>query len=319
MIALLALLGLALLLLLALALGGPRVPPASANIVEPFKSVDLSDLPPTELYIARDGATLAFRAYLGAGDPRGSVVLVHGSSAGGRSMHLMAKGLAAAGYSTYALDMRGHGDSGPKGRIAYVGQLEDDLEDFVQGKRPAAPATLAGFSSGGGFVLRVAGSARHKLFANYLFLSPFLGQDAPTYRSGGGGWVSVGIPRLIAIGLLGSAGVHVLDQLPVLRFALDETSKALLTPQYSYALAQNFRPQRDYRANIRAIERPARLVAGTDDELFYADRFAEVFRAQGKDVPVTLVPGTGHIALTLDAAAIRAAVDAVTAMDAAHP
>jgi pimeloyl-ACP methyl ester carboxylesterase len=40
-------------------------------------------------------------------------------------MHELAKAFAAAGYAAYALDIRGHGDSGDKGKIAYVGQLED--------------------------------------------------------------------------------------------------------------------------------------------------------------------------------------------------
>jgi len=319
MIPLLALLSLAVVFLLAIAFGGPREPLPLASINNPFKSVDFSDLPAATFFVARDGAKLAFRTYLGTGKPRGSVVLVHGSSASGRSMHLMAKAFAAAGYATYALDVRGHGDSGSRGRIVYVGQLEDDLEDFVHDVKPARPATLAGFSSGGGFVIRFAGSARQKLFTNYLLMSPFIDQDAATYRPDSGGWVSVGVPRLIAVGLLNSVGVRLFNELPVLKFALDEQSKALLTPQYSFALAQNFRTETDYRANIRAMGQPARLIAGADDEVFYADRFSEVFKVEGKNVPVTLVPGIGHIPLTLDMAAIRAAVAAVTALDEARP
>ena len=39
-------------------------------------------------------------------------------------------------------------------------------------------------------------------------------------------------------------------------------------------------------------------------------------RPRARSVPVTLLPGLGHIALTLDPAAVRAAVAAVQAMDA---
>ena len=66
----------------------------------------------------------------------------------------MAKALSAAGFATYVLDIRGHGGSGRKGQIAYIGQLEDDLTDFMHAVSPSAPATLAGFSSGGGFAVR---------------------------------------------------------------------------------------------------------------------------------------------------------------------
>jgi alpha-beta hydrolase superfamily lysophospholipase len=116
-------------------------------------------------------------------------------------MHVMAKAFAAAGYTGYALDIRGHGGSGTRGHIAYVGQLEDDLEDFVSSVKPDKPATLVGFSSGGGFVLRFAGSTRQKLFSSYLLLSPFISQEAPTYRPNSGGWVSVGIPRFCGAGV----------------------------------------------------------------------------------------------------------------------
>src|SRR5881275_75120 len=186
---------------LAIALGGPgEAPPPMSSISDPFENVDFSDLPKLSYFTARDGTKLAFRAYPAAGRAvKGGVVLVHGSSASGSSMHVMAKGFAAAGYDAYALDVRGHGNSGTKGRISYVGQLEDDMEDFVHAVRPAQPSTLMGFSSGGGFVLRFAGGPRQELFSSYLLLSPYISHDAATTRPDSGGWVSVGVPRLITI------------------------------------------------------------------------------------------------------------------------
>ncbi|MGH8670313.1 MAG: alpha/beta hydrolase [Burkholderiales bacterium] len=258
---------------LAITLGAPGDPPVMASINNPFKGVDYSDLPPARHFTARDGAKLAYRAYEAV--PRsavnGSVVLVHGSSAAGSTMHVMAKAFAAACYAAYALDVRGHGDSGRKGQIAYVGQLEDDLEDFARSVNPARPATLAGFSSGGGFVLRFAGDARQKLFSSYLLLSPFLARDAPTSRPEGGRWASVGVARYVAVSVLDAAGLRMSGQ-------------------------------------------PLRLVAGRDDELFYAERFADVFKAAGKDVSVALVPGTGHVGLILQPAAIEAAIAAVRSL-----
>ncbi|MDD5167887.1 MAG: alpha/beta fold hydrolase [Syntrophales bacterium] len=300
---------------LAVILGGPNDPPPMPGIKNPSKNVDYSDMPATSHFAARDGTKLAFRAYPAAdGCARGSVVLVHGSSATSRSMHVLAKTFAAAGFNAYAPDVRGHGESGTRG-IGFIGQLEDDLEDFLRSEKPLHPNTLAGFSSGGGFVLRFAGSARQKLFENYLLLSPFISQDAPTYRPNSGGWVSIGIPRIIAIALLVAVGVHAFDRLPVTKFAVYEEDKAILTPQYSYALAQNFRPERNYRANIRAVGQPFGLVAGQDDEVFYSDRFAEVFKAEGKDIPIILLPGIGHISLILEQSAVQTAVAAVKSMN----
>jgi hypothetical protein len=53
--------------------------------------------------------------------------------------------------------------------------------------------------------------------------------------------------------------------------------------------------------------------------VFYADKFASVFKTVGKDVPVTLLPGIDHISLTLDQAALQAAISAVESMDHERP
>jgi alpha-beta hydrolase superfamily lysophospholipase len=277
-------------------------------------------MPLLSRFMARDGSELAYRRYAPAdGQPtRGSVMLVHGSSANSQSVHPLAQSLAQAGYAVYAFDIRGHGASGQRGRIDYIGQLDDDLEDFMLAVRPIRPATLAGFSSGGGFALRVAGDARQGLFDNYLFMSPYVHFRAASARSrDAGGWVNVGTPRLVALSLLNRVGVTHWNQLPVVDFAVADSPQADLTNSYSYALAANFQPHEDYHAGIRAIGRPAEVIAGQDDEVFRADKFRQVFDEAGRsDIPVTLVPATGHTTLTLNAAGRAAAVAAVQRLDA---
>src|SRR5204863_3702287 len=130
---------------------------------------------------------------------------------------------------------------------------------------------------------------------------------------------TVGVPRIIAIAVFNGFGVHAFDDLPVVRFAVNERDKGLLTPQYSFALAQNFRPERDYQANIRAIRQTLRVLVGQNDDVSYADRFAAVFKTAGKDVPVTVLPGIDHISLTLDPVAVQAAIAAVESMDHEKP
>lgn len=137
----------------ALLFGGPSPAPAMASINDPFKGCGWSNMPPLSRYPARDGTQLAYRHYGAEGNTKnnkvkGSVVLVHGSSASSQSMHKMASAFSQAGYDAYALDIRGHGASGNKGTISYIGQLEDDLEDFIKSVAPGKPATLVGFSSG---------------------------------------------------------------------------------------------------------------------------------------------------------------------------
>lgn len=297
---------------LAIVLGGPDTPPPVHSINDPFRKLDFSGLPPVDRFTSRTGARLAYRSYPAYnGSTSHPVVLIHGSSASSTSMHPLADALARAGYPAYALDVRGHGDSGPRGQIDHIGQLEDDLEDFVRSVGIPSRATLVGFSSGGGFVLRFAASSRQDLFANYLLLSPFLHQDAPTFRPDSGGWVDVGVPRTVALAILNQVGITALNHLPIVRFALNDEARSFLTPQYSFSLAQNFRPGHDYGTDIRAANRPMELIAGARDEVFHVDRFSDVFQAHGKTVPVTIVPDTNHIELTLKPAAIQAIIAAV--------
>jgi non-heme chloroperoxidase len=307
-----------LLLAGAIAFGGPGEPAPMGSINDPFRHVDYRSLPSLQTVPARDGTALAFRLYAPAGDVRGSVLLAHGSSADSRSMHTLAQALAQAGLATYALDMRGHGATGAKGRIGHIGQLDEDLEDLVRAVQPARPLTLAGFSAGGGFALRIAGGERQALFDRYLLLAPFISQDAPTYRPDSGGWVDVGVPRIVGLSLLNAVGVHALDGLPVTRFALNEQAKTMLTPTYSHALAQNYRPPSDWRATIGAVRQPLVVLAGADDEAFHADRYAALFAEAGKPVPVMLLPGIGHVALTLQPLALQAVVAAALDAPAAH-
>ncbi|MBZ9559672.1 MULTISPECIES: alpha/beta fold hydrolase [unclassified Modicisalibacter] len=308
---LLIVIGLPVAVVLALLFGGPSSPPVAKGITEPFKALDDSDLPAPSHYPARDGSQLAFRHYPPhATAQRGSVVLLHGSSATSWSLHPLARAYADAGYAAYALDVRGHGGSGTRGVIDHVGQLEEDLEDFMQAVAPAAPTTLVGFSAGGGFALRVAGGRYQGLFDHYLLLAPFIGQDAPTYRHGSGGWVRVGIPRYLAILLLNRLGIHAFDHLPVVRYALNDEAKAALTPWYAFNLAQNYRPERGYRATIAAVQRPMHVLVGEQDPVFHVEHFDAVFRDAGSTATVELLPGIDHVGLVLEPRAIDAAIDA---------
>ncbi len=301
----------------ALAWGGPRDIAPLPSVNTPFDGVDFSSVPRAQHFTARDGTPLAWHGYspanAQAGAPLRRVVLVHGSSSRARSTHVLAQALAAEGYAVAALDMRGHGESGPRGQAAYLGQMEDDVEDFLRAVPHEGPQTLMGFSAGGGFALRFAGSTKQDLFDRYVLLSPFMHQDAPTARPDTGGWASVGVPRLMALTLLNRAGITGWNHLPVLRFALDEASRAALTPSYSYTVAMNFRPRNDYQGDIRNARGALCIVAGQDDEIFYADRYASLFAQAGKPTPVTLVPGVNHIGLTLDAGAVRAVAKACQA------
>jgi non-heme chloroperoxidase len=282
-----------------LAIDAPTKPPPLASISEPFADVDFSDLPTVETYAARDGTKLGYRAYRGGGTQ--VVVLIHGSSDDGSGMHLLAKALQGAGASVYVPVIRGHGDFGRRGDIDYIGQLEDDLADFVAVLRPLHPKasiSLIGFSSGGGFVLRVISTADEKLFNRFIMISPALPQSAPTIRPDTGGWVSVAKPRIIALVMLNRLGIHWFNGLPIVAFATSPKAQNL-TSIYSYRLAVDFGAPPDYLTALGRSTKPAALLVGGSDELFFPDRFAPLLKPVRPDLQITIVPGIGHIGMTV--------------------
>ena len=206
----------------------------------------------------------------------------------------------------------GHGDSAPKGHIAFIGQLESDLQRFVQVVRPPSPSTLIGFSSGGGFVLRVAASEMQSAFGSYLLLAPYLGHTAPNYRPDSGGWVSVGVPRIVALNALNAVGIRHWNALPVVRFALTEEVKKFLTPEYDFNLNTNFAASQDYRQDLLNAKGKVAILAGDADELLKSQELQGIVQSAGKDWPVQLLPGIQHITLTLDPVALKAVVELVT-------
>ena len=193
--------GVAALLLTAMIATPLVAPPELRSISAARGTVDMSTLPAIERFQARDGTLLGFRHYPARGPSTGrAAIVVHGSSgSSGSTIHALSLALSQRGVETYAPDIRGHGTSGTRGDIGYVGQLEDDLADFVteiRNTNPRQPLTLIGHSAGGGFALRVAASPIQNLFARTVLLAPYLGYDAPSNRRNSGGWASAAIPRI---------------------------------------------------------------------------------------------------------------------------
>jgi non-heme chloroperoxidase len=280
-----------------LAFNAPVQPPPLASVFDPYADVNFTDLPSVRTYPARDGVNLGYRIYEGPGTQ--VVVLIHGSSDDGSGMHPLAKALRDAGTSVYVPVVRGHYNSGRSGDIDYVGQLEDDLADFVAALRllhPNASFTLIGFSSGGGFVLRVIAGPVEKLFDRFIMIAPALPPGAPTLRPDLGGWVSLAMPRIVALNLLNRVGVDSFNGLPVVAFATSPKAPNL-TSVYSLRLALNFGAPSNYLEALRHSTKPAALLIGGNDELFYTDRFLPLLGPVRPDLKISIVPGISHIGM----------------------
>jgi pimeloyl-ACP methyl ester carboxylesterase len=241
-------------------------------------------------------------------------IVVHGSSgSSANNIHALSWALAQHGVESYTLDIRGHGVSGTRGDIGYVGQLEDDMADFVTEIRktyPAAPLTLIGHSAGGGFALRLAGSPIQNLFARTVLLAPYLGYDAPTNQPNSGGWASPDLPRILGLLALRRIGINCCEALPVIAFAVPPNSEKTLVPNYTDRLVRNF-ATRGYRTDLAAATRPLTIIAGAEDELMLSDKYAESVHAIAPSVDVRLIGGVNHMDIVSNPAAVSAIADYV--------
>jgi pimeloyl-ACP methyl ester carboxylesterase len=313
----------AIALLLTAMIAAPlERPPEMRSVADSAKGIDWSTLPAQERFQARDGTWLGFRHYApkGASTDRGAI-FIHGSSgSSGTVNHALTHAIASRGVETWALDVRGHGASGTRGDIGYVGQLEDDLVDFVAHVRKSAPdlpLTLIGHSAGAGFSLRVAATPIVRdLFVRTVLIAPYLGYDAPTNRPHSGGWANADLPRLFALAALRKLGIDCCSQLPVLAFAVPANSERILVPTYSDRLMRNF-ATRGYRLDLPAVSHPLTIFGGANDEMMISDKYAEAVQAVKPSVDVKVIEGVNHMGMVTGPKAVWAIAEDVVTRGAA--
>jgi non-heme chloroperoxidase len=267
----------------------------------------VANQPPYGFLTARDGTRLAYRLHQGR--PGGGVaVAVHGSTGLSTSMAGVAKALVDQGISVYAIDLRGHGESGTLGDIAYRGQLEDDMADLlalVESRHPGEKRLLIGHSIGGAFTLRIAAGTLGDRFDAYLATAPFLGNEDSVTRPGSGGWAGVAVPRIVALALLNVVGVSAFDGLAAIAYAVPPDAQGKLARVYSYRLLANMSMPRDWRAALARITRPAAILIGTEDEMFLASAYTAAIASANPRISVTTLPATDHMGVTIQPAALE--------------
>ena len=288
--------------------------PELTSISETVRAVDRSTMPPLSRFPARDGTDLAYRHYPARGSSTGQIaILVHGSAGSSVAVHALADALAARGVETYAPDMRGHGGSGSRGDVGFIGQLDNDIADLVALVRqtsPTEPLTLLGHSAGGGFALRLAASPIQDLFARTVLLAPYLGYDAPSTRADSGGWARADVPRFLGLATLQRLGIDCCGSLPTLAFAVPANSERYVNSTYSYRLMRNFATS-GYQRDLAAARHPVTLIAGAADELMLADKYADTVHAVSPAVEVKLIDGVDHMGIVCDARGVAAVADYV--------
>jgi len=129
--------------------------------------------------------TLHYRAWEAA-SARAVIIVVHGLGEHGGRYERFGSAMAGFGFSSYALDLRGHGSSeGKRGHVPTFGVFLQDLDRFrreVQDFTPAhTPLFLMGHSMGGLIALRYQQEYRTTV-AGAVISAPWLATALPIPR-----------------------------------------------------------------------------------------------------------------------------------------
>ena len=263
--------------------------------------LDYSTLPELQTFPARDGADLGYRHYPAKSDK--VLILVHGSGWHSQYFLPLAEHLSAEGLAqVYTPDLRGHGPTPQRrGDVDYINQLEDDLADLIaliRKDNPDATLIVGGHSSGGGLVVRFAGSQYGQQADAYVLLSHYLKYNAPTIRPNSGGWAYAYTGRIAGLSILNAMGIHWFDHLTAIEFNMPADARdGTETLAYSHRLNTGYAP-RNYKKDLKAITQPFLLLAGTTDEAFVADQFEPVV-SEYADVQVELLPNLSHMGVVV--------------------
>ncbi|MCX2524059.1 alpha/beta hydrolase [Larsenimonas rhizosphaerae] len=288
-----------------------------------FEALSLDDtraveLPALERYTARDGRALGYRHY--PSNSSIALVLVHGSGTESRYLAPLARSIASSDVATvYTPDLRGHGPAPHRrGDVDYIEQPGDDLVDLVAHIRARRDSiervVLGGHSSGAGLVVRLAERQDMPPVDGVLLLSPYLGHDAPTTRRNSGGWARPNLFKILPLALINRLGVTAFNSARVLDFAMPATYRdGSETLSYSFRMMAGLSPT-DFKAGLKAMKAPLLLLAGSDDEALFADRFEAVVRPLSPHMTLRIVEGVSHLGIVRDEEAARAARQWLTSL-----
>lgn len=267
-----------------------------------FSSVmtDESTEPLPRIEVTAEDGSLYSAGHLPAPPGRPLLVMLHGSGWHDGQFAKLARALEGSA-EIITPPLRGHfRGPGERGDLQYIGQLEDDVAALIEAHaKPWQPVVLLGHSSGGGLVVRFAGGAHGDLIDRAILLAPFLQYDAPTTRPDSGGWARPLTRRIIGLSMLNAVGVHALDGLTAIEFAMPAALRNgplgdQATLSYSWRLNQSYAPRRDYLSDAAALP-PFLLIAGAQDEAFDASAYEPLLAPVNPDGRYEILPGVDHL------------------------
>lgn len=214
-----------------------------------------------------DGMKLAYRHWPVA-KPALTFAVIHGLGEHGGRYERFARGMARFGMSTYAVDLRGHGNSpGQRGHVDAWSQWVGDAAAFIRQVETQSPVEVVpvGHSFGGAVLLSTILARKAPDVRRFVVSSPALQLKVavPAWKKAAGRLTSRITPRLAMSNEVDPATV---SRLPEVVAAY--TSDPLVHNRISSRLFSEWQRAAD-EALQRAdeIDVPFLILAGTDDRL----------------------------------------------------
>lgn len=252
-------------------------------------------------YLARDRTLLAYDRFH-ISDAKVTIVFLHGSTYNSRRYANIAKVLNQQGFSACLINWRGHGASeGRLGTVDYIGQLEDDLADFISHYQQISeqPLVLAGHSAGAVICLRYIDKYGCNEISGVNFIAPAINGPLETvrYKHASAKWqykvsyfraakpalpapekAMAYAPSLKVLPFIIAKLVPFMRHKPILNFPANERIAKLegRVLRYSYNLMLSC-DINDYPSAFNKISVPVLLLCGQYDEVVHPNLLETVF------------------------------------------
>jgi alpha-beta hydrolase superfamily lysophospholipase len=214
-----------------------------------------------------DGTALAYRRW-SATNASVTLAVVHGLGEHGGRYGRLAQGMAPFGIETYAVDLRGHGNSaGSRGHVDSWSQWIDDAAAFVSNVESQAVGEVVplGHSFGGAVMLSTVLAGRVPHARRFVLSSPALKLKVavPAWKASLGRMTSRLAPRLT---MSNEVDARTVSRIPEVVEAY-RTDPLVHSKISSRTFAEWQRAAEDDLARAGEIKIPFLIVAGSDDKL----------------------------------------------------
>jgi len=243
---------------------------------------------------SRDGTRLAFRAWPKPGATV-TFAVAHGLGEHAGRYKAFAAAMAARGMGTFALDLRGHGQSdGQRGHVDSWSQWTDDISAFVgEVERQVDGEVMPlGHSFGGAAMLSTAIAGKLTGSKRFIVSSPALKVKVvvPGWKVKLGEMTSRAIPRLA---LSNEVDAAALSRIPEVVDAY--RTDPLVHSKISSRLFTEWRAAaQDVLAHAGQIKQPFLILAGTDDRLIDPAGSEELHKRATQTSELHLLSGRYH-------------------------